>query len=85
MGGFKCADENEVCNCIGMVEYGIYDWNDKVYANSTMKKVTGSIKCIIDNFENFPSLPPRLKRTCKCFPTSNRLFNKNLQLYILFF
>ena len=58
MEGFECAKEYEVCNCTGMVEYGIYDdWNDRVYRVSSMKKVEGSVECKAENFENPPEIP----------------------------
>ena len=51
MKGFKCAEENEECKCSGMVEYGIYDWDQDEYRVSPMKKVTAN-----QTFSsNFPS------------------------------
>ena len=70
MKGFECAEENEGCNCTGMVEYGIYDVDQKMYSVLPMKKVDGFIEC---KEETFGDLEEHLKwkKNCRCFPLSN--------------
>ena len=77
MKGFECAEENEGCNCTGMVEYGIYDVEQKMYSVLPMKEVDGFIECKEENFGDMQE-DLKWKKTCRCFPISSFLHSIRL-------